>query len=75
MMILVSTETGSPQLILLDNVYLADIRTAAAKYLAPNKITTVGIIGTGVQTRYQILALKQVRVLKILLFMVLRLSG
>lgn len=66
MMILVSTETGIPQSILLDNGYLTDIRTAAAgaiaaKYLAPKKLSTVGVIGAGSQARYQILALKQVR--------------
>lgn len=66
MMLLVSTETGIPQAVLLDNGYLTDVRTAvagtvAAKYLAKEKLKTVGVIGAGSQARYQMIALKQVR--------------
>jgi ectoine utilization protein EutC len=66
MMLLLSTETGVPQSVLLDNGYLTDVRTAAAgaiaaKYLARENIETVGVIGTGSQAKYQMLALKQVR--------------
>jgi ectoine utilization protein EutC len=66
LMILVSTETGIPQALLLDNGYLTDIRTAAAgaiaaKYLARENIETAGVIGAGSQARYQMIALKKVR--------------
>ncbi|MBO8172280.1 MAG: cyclodeaminase [Bacillaceae bacterium] len=66
MMLLISTETGIPQAVLLDNGYLTDVRTAAAgavsaRYLAPKKVDTVGIIGAGTQAGYQLLALDQVR--------------
>lgn len=66
MMLLISSETGIPQSILLDNGYLTDVRTAAAgavaaKYLSKPKLDTVGVIGAGAQARYQMMALKQVR--------------
>jgi ectoine utilization protein EutC len=66
MMILISTQTGIPQAILLDNGYLTDVRTAAAgavasKYLSRVNIETVGVIGAGSQARLQVKALKLVR--------------
>ncbi|MFB5664184.1 cyclodeaminase [Alteribacillus sp. HJP-4] len=66
MMLLFSTETGFPEAVLQDNGYLTDVRTAAAgavaaKYLAPARATTAGIIGTGAQARYQLRALMIVR--------------
>lgn len=66
MMILLSTRTGVPQAVLLDNGYLTDVRTGAAgavaaKWLAPSKIETAGVIGAGSQARFQMMALKQVR--------------
>jgi len=66
MMILFNTTTGLTESILLDNGYLTDVRTAAAgavaaKYLAKQKIQNVGVIGTGIQARYQIEALSKVR--------------
>lgn len=66
MMILISTQTGVPEAILLDNGYLTDVRTAAAgavaaKYLAKNTMETVGVIGAGSQARYQLRALKLIR--------------
>jgi ectoine utilization protein EutC len=66
MMMLISTETGIPQSVLLDNGFLTDVRTAcagaiAAKYLARKNLDTVGVIGSGAQARYQMIALKQVR--------------
>jgi ectoine utilization protein EutC len=66
MMVLLSAETGIPQAVLLDNGYLTDVRTGAAgavaaKYLARTTIETAGVIGSGAQARYQMLALKQVR--------------
>jgi ornithine cyclodeaminase len=66
MMVLVSTKTGNPLAILLDNGYLTDVRTGlagaiAAKYLAPKNVRTAGVIGSGMQARFQIRALKLVR--------------
>ncbi|UOR10938.1 cyclodeaminase [Halobacillus amylolyticus] len=66
MMILISTTTGEPQAILADNGLLTDIRTAAAgavaaKHLSREDSRTVGIIGTGSQSRYQLQALTHVR--------------
>jgi len=59
MMVLLSAETGICEAVLLDNSYLTDLRTGlagavAAKYLAPETIDTVGVLGTGVQARYQV---------------------
>ena len=66
MMILVRAETGHPIAVLLDNGYLTDVRTGiagaiAAKYLAKDHLRTVGVIGSGVQSRFQMGALKLVR--------------
>ncbi len=66
MMVLVSAKTGNPKAILLDNGYLTDVRTGlagaiAAKYLATPKIEVAGVIGSGMQARFQIRALKLVR--------------
>lgn len=51
--------------ILLDEGYLTDVRTAvagaiAAKYLAPKKISKIGIVGTGIQAQLQLLYLRSV---------------
>jgi len=69
MMVLLSAETGFCEAILLDNSYLTDLRTGlagavAAKYLAPSVVDTVGVIGTGVQARYQVECLSLVRQFK-----------
>ena len=66
MMVLVSARTGLPEALLLDNGYLTDVRTGAAgavaaRHLARTRVETVGIIGAGVQARYQALALRRVR--------------
>ena len=66
MMIVVSAKTGVPEAMLLDNGYLTDVRTGAAgavaaRYLACKKPETVGVIGSGTQARFQMMALKQVR--------------
>lgn len=68
-MMLMSTLTGIPRTLLLDNGYLTEIRTAAAgaiaaKYLARSKLKTVGIIGAGSQARFQLEALTHVREFK-----------
>ncbi len=59
LMLLFSQKTGQPIAILLDEGYLTDIRTAAAgalvaKYFAPKNITSIGIIGTGIQAKLQL---------------------
>lgn len=66
MMVLLNSETGFCEALLLDNSYLTDLRTGlagavAAKYLAPSKVETVGVLGTGTQARYQVRCLRQVR--------------
>ncbi|WHY59951.1 MULTISPECIES: cyclodeaminase [Bacillaceae] len=66
LMLLICTQTGLPQAILLDNGYLTEVRTAAAgaiaaNYLSRKNIETVGVIGAGSQARYQARALKLVR--------------
>jgi ectoine utilization protein EutC len=66
LMMLISTETGVPQALFLDNGYLTEVRTAAAgaiaaNYLSRKHISTVGVIGAGSQARFQIRALKLVR--------------
>ena len=65
MMVLVSAKTGFPQAVLLDNGYLTDLRTGlagalAADHLAPKHIHTVGVIGSGMQARYQVRAINLV---------------
>lgn len=72
MMVVISAVTGMTQAVLLDNAYLTDIRTAAAgavaaKYLSPKIVTCAGVIGAGVQGRYQMMALKKVRDFKTLM--------
>ncbi len=59
LMLLFSQKTGELQCVLLDEGYLTDIRTAAAgaicaKYLAPETVERIGIIGTGIQARLQL---------------------
>lgn len=66
LMVLFSTKTGMVEAMFLDNGYLTDIRTAAAgavaaKHLAPAKVETCGVIGTGVQARLQVEAAHLVR--------------
>ena len=66
LMVLINSVTGQPSAILLDNGYLTDVRTGiagtiAAKYLSRTSIDTAGVIGSGMQARYQIRGLKLVR--------------
>lgn len=66
MMILISSQTGFPEAVLLDNGYLTQVRTGAAgalaaDFLARQNVETVGVIGSGTQARYQLRALKLVR--------------
>lgn len=64
LMLLFSQKTGELLSILLDEGYLTDIRTAiagaiTAKYLAPESIERIGIVGTGIQARLQLSYLSQ----------------
>jgi len=65
LMLLFSQKTGELVSILLDEGYLTDIRTAiagaiTAKFLAPESIERIGIVGTGIQARLQLSYLSQV---------------
>lgn len=58
--------TGLPVALLLDNGFLTDIRTGAAgavaaEVLAPSTVTTVGVLGSGLQARHQVRCLRCVR--------------
>lgn len=66
LMILFSAKTGRVEALLLDNGYLTDVRTAAAgavaaRHLGRETCETAGVIGTGIQARLQMQALKLVR--------------
>ncbi|SON55622.1 ectoine utilization protein EutC [Hartmannibacter diazotrophicus] len=66
LMILFSAKTGLVEALFLDNGYLTDVRTAAAgavaaRHLAPSRVQTAGVMGTGVQARLQIEAAHLVR--------------
>jgi ornithine cyclodeaminase len=66
LMALFSTKTGMPEALFFDNGFLTDIRTGAAgavaaECLAPLTMTTVGVIGSGVQARFQVQCLREVR--------------
>ncbi len=57
---------GSPAAFLLDGGYVTDARTGAAggvaaRHLAPERVESVAVIGTGIQARYQLDALAVVR--------------
>ena len=65
MMLAFDAKTGTPACILSDEGYLTDLRTAlagavAAKHLAPKHVSCIGIIGTGIQARFQLQYLKHV---------------
>ena len=65
LMLVFSQKTGILQAILLDEGFLTDVRTAvagmiAAKYLAPENVDAIGIVGTGIQARMQAAELKAV---------------
>jgi ornithine cyclodeaminase len=58
--------TGAPVAFLLDNGFITDQRTGAAggvaaRRLAPERVEVVGVIGTGLQARKQVEALRVVR--------------
>src|SRR5215510_14913901 len=65
-MLVVSAKTGFLEAVLLDNGYLTDLRTGiagaiAARHLAPRRVETAGVIGAGVQARWQMRGLRAVR--------------
>lgn len=65
MMLLFNQKTGEPVAVLLDDGELTNLRTAAAgalaaKYFAPRDVSGIGIIGTGIQGRLQLLHLKEI---------------
>jgi ornithine cyclodeaminase len=60
-----SQKTGALELVLLDEGWLTDIRTAAAgavaaRHLAPSTVNHIGIVGTGVQAALQLELLRHV---------------
>jgi ornithine cyclodeaminase len=69
MMVVFDSQNGFPLAFLLDNGFLTDFRTAAAgavasKYMAPQDVNEVAVIGAGMQGRLQIEALTFVRKFK-----------
>jgi ornithine cyclodeaminase/alanine dehydrogenase-like protein (mu-crystallin family) len=65
LLLVFSQKTGELKLILLDECWLTDMRTAAAgavaaKHLAAKNIHHIGIVGTGVQARLQLELLRDV---------------
>ena len=65
LLLVFSQKTGQLELILLDECWLTDMRTAAAgavaaKHLAASDIHHIGIVGTGVQARMQLEMLRDV---------------
>ena len=59
-------KTGAPLAFLLDGGYLTDLRTGAAggvaaRWLAPERVGRVAVVGTGIQARRQVEALRVVR--------------
>lgn len=66
LMLLFDAATGFPLALLRDNGYLTDLRTGAAgalaaRLLAPERIETVAVLGSGIQARFQLRALARVR--------------
>ncbi len=62
-MVMFDSRSGYLKCILHDEGYLTNVRTAVAgsicaKYLAPKKVTKIGIIGTGIQARLQLKYIK-----------------
>ena len=66
LMVVFDALTGLPAALLLDNGFLTDIRTGAAGALAADvlarrSIDVVGVLGSGVQARFQVQCLREVR--------------
>lgn len=65
MILLFSQKTGKPIALFEDHGYLTHLRTGiagaiVAKYFAPKKISSIGIVGAGTQARFQLRSLKEV---------------
>lgn len=65
-MLVIDATTGFLAAVLLDNGYLTQVRTGAAgavaaRYLAPKECSNAGVIGSGVQARFQMRSLALVR--------------
>jgi len=65
LLLVFNQQTGKLESILLDECYLTDVRTAvggavAAKLLAPSKVSSIGIVGAGVQAKMQLQMLQNV---------------
>ena len=65
MMLAFDAETGAPRCLLQDEGYLTDLRTAlagavAAQTMGPKEVTAIGILGTGIQARFQLDCLRHV---------------
>jgi ornithine cyclodeaminase len=65
LVLVLDATTGFPLLLLQDNAYLTELRTAAAgalaiRLLAPGRIGKMAMLGTGSQARYQLRAIARV---------------
>lgn len=65
MILLFSQKTGEPIALFEDRGYLTHLRTGiagaiVAKYFAPKKISSIGIVGAGTQARFQLKSLEEV---------------
>jgi ornithine cyclodeaminase len=66
MVLVFDARTGAPAAFLLDHGFITDQRTGAAggvaaRWLSPERVEAVGVIGTGLQARKQIEALRAIR--------------
>jgi ornithine cyclodeaminase len=66
MVLVFDARTGAPAAVFLDGGLLTDVRTGAAggvaaRWLAPERVQVVGVLGTGIQARRQVEALRCVR--------------
>ena len=65
LMLVFSARTGAPEALLLDEGWLTDLRTAAAgavaaRHLAPDGVAEIGLVGAGIQARFQLDLLRHV---------------
>ena len=65
LMLVFDARTGMLRAVLLDQGHLTNVRTAAAgavaaKYLAPGVVSTIAVLGSGMQARMQMIELKSV---------------